>query len=337
MNTQGGFSVRAVVWTVVLVLVLAGLGIFFAIASGDRTARVGIITADQDPYWQRVVAGAEEAADRFDAELRVARADGTTQTQTELLQEFQETGLDGIAISPVDPDRQGLALRQAAQAADLITIDSDAELTNRVCFVGMDNYAAGRKCGELIRRARPEGARIAVVMGPTDKANGVSRRQGVIDELLDRSYGPGRPMEALGEEHAGEKYTVATTPIDSIDPEEAQQNVAEAIQRDPEINCIVGLFAYSAPAALRAIEAAGGSDITVIGFDDDPALLDAIAGGRAYATVAQDQYQYGYHAVRLLAELAEGTANSIPITERVHFPPVVVTQETVERFRAGRR
>lgn len=337
MSNGSSSGLRTAIWTLIVLAIVISGAVFFTVAPREVTPRVGLLTADSDPYWERVIKGAEAAAEEFDVELVVGRADGTMDSQTQLLFDFSESGLDGIAVSPVDTAKQGLALRQVAQSVDLITVDSDCEVANRACFVGADNYAAGRRAGELVKQAMPDGARIAIVMGPISKANGASRRQGIIDELLERSYGPGRPIEPLDEIVAGDTYTVATTLIDPIDPEQAQANVAAAIAEDPTINCVVGLFAYSAPAALRAIEAAGRDDITVIGFDDDPALLEAVSSGKAFAALAQDQYQYGYHAIRLLADLARGSANSIPITETVHFPPFVVMADGVEEFRAGRR
>ena len=88
---------------------------------------------------------------------------------------------------------------------------------------------------------------------------------------------------------------------------------------------------------LAALEELNRSDVTVVGFDDDPVTLAAVEDGRVFATIAQDQFNYGFNTIELLARAAEGQAHiAIPITERVHFPPLVVTAETVESFQAGR-
>ncbi|GIT30306.1 MAG: hypothetical protein Ct9H300mP1_23520 [Planctomycetaceae bacterium] len=51
----------------------------------------------------------------------------------------------------------------------------------------MDNYTAGRMCGELIREALPKGGKVMLFIGRLEQDNARLRRQGVIDALLGRS------------------------------------------------------------------------------------------------------------------------------------------------------
>ncbi len=71
-------------------------------------------------------------------------------------------------------------------AANFITQDSDAPNTHRLAYVGMDNYLAGRTCGKLVKEAMPEGGEVMIFVGRLGQLNADLRRQGVIDELLDR-------------------------------------------------------------------------------------------------------------------------------------------------------
>jgi ribose transport system substrate-binding protein len=54
----------------------------------------------------------------------------------------------------------------------------------------MDNYIAGRMCGQLIKEALPDGGSIMLFVGRLGQANSRLRRQGIIDELMDV---PNRP------------------------------------------------------------------------------------------------------------------------------------------------
>lgn len=330
-------ALRTAVWTIVLLAAAATIYILKTTPGETAPPRVALITADSDPYWDRVAKGAQSAADEKGIDLTVMRADGTLETQTRMMLDAVKQRFDGVAISPVDANRQVIALKEIAAASRLVTVDSDSELSDRICFIGADNYASGRQCGELIKAALPDGARVAIVMGPIVKANGERRRQGIIDELLDRSYGPGRPTEPLDQIHTGNNYTIAATLIDEIDPAAAQENVRAALENDPAIDCVVGLFAYSTPAALAGIDEAGAAErITVLGFDDRKETLQAVADGRVVATLVQDQFSYGNHAVRLLAETSTPGEVAIPITRRMHFPMLTVNEENVEAVMAGR-
>jgi len=327
---------RAGLWIVVILACVATAFIWNSTRDESAPPRLALVTADQTPYWDLVIAGARAAAEEEGVALTVEQPDGSLGGQIAVIDRLLAEKYDGMAISPVDSVKQGITLRKVSATSRLVTVDSDSGVSGRICFVGADNYAAGRRCGELVKQALPDGGRIAIVMGPIDKENGALRRQGLIDELLDRSFGPGRPVEPMDQEHGNGAYTVVATLSDDIDPAAAEANVTALLNERSDIDGIVGLFGYSTPAALRALNAAGERDIAVVGFDDDVEMLTAVSDGRAHATIAQDQYNYGFHAVRLLAAAARGEDQALPITETVHFPPLIVTAENVETFRASR-
>jgi ribose transport system substrate-binding protein len=54
----------------------------------------------------------------------------------------------------------------------------------------MDNYTAGRMCGELVREALPKGGKVMLFIGRLEQDNARLRRQGVIDALLGRPHDP---------------------------------------------------------------------------------------------------------------------------------------------------
>ena len=66
-------------------------------------------------------------------------------------------GYDGVAISPNDPPRQASALADIAADTNgnLITFDSDSTVSRRLCFIGTDNYDAGRVCTSTSARRFP--------------------------------------------------------------------------------------------------------------------------------------------------------------------------------------
>ena len=70
----------------------------------------------------------------------------------------------------------------------LITHDSDAPASKRRCFVGVDNYACGRACGDLLREALPDGGKVALFVGRLEQENAQLRRQGVIDLATLQKY-----------------------------------------------------------------------------------------------------------------------------------------------------
>src|SRR3954469_25676980 len=140
-------------------------------------------------FWEHARAGANAAGKELNVDVSVIMPSSITD-QTRKIEDLLTRGTDGIAISPIDPDNQGEAINKAAAQTNLITHDSDAPQTNRLLYIGMDNYLAGLMCGKTLRDAMPEGGKIMIFIGRLDQDNAKRRRQGVIDGFLGREADP---------------------------------------------------------------------------------------------------------------------------------------------------
>lgn len=322
---------RLVFWPVFVIAVVA-FAFFAAQRYGENRPNIVFVTADNTPFWQTVAEGARDAAGQYGVELTVISPDGTLSDQNARIDAAASTA-QALVISPVDGERQTGKLRDVARTAKVITVDSDSELSDRICFVGMDNYAAGQDAAGLLRTALPNGGRVLIAAGPLDKTNGQERRQGIIDTLLQRESRSPLNTDSLDAELSGGPFVIAGTIVDDLTPKTATAIVAKALTDDPDIDAVVGLYAYHATAIAQAVaEAAPDREITVIGFDALPATLDAIENGAVYGVIAQDQYGYGFHSVRMAAEAVEGYDNT-PLSRRLTLPPLSVTMVSLDRVR----
>ena len=77
-------------------------------------------------------------------------------------------GVSGMAIGPNDAENQAELINRACPAMNVICMDSDAPQTNRLCYVGTNNYLAGREAGKLIREVLPNGGKIMLFVGQID-------------------------------------------------------------------------------------------------------------------------------------------------------------------------
>jgi len=57
----------------------------------------------------------------------------------------------------IDADKQTDFLNQIAAKSLLVCVNSDAEASKRVCYIGTDNVTAGKQAADLIRAALPQG------------------------------------------------------------------------------------------------------------------------------------------------------------------------------------
>lgn len=296
--------------------------------------RVTIVTSGDGPYWDPVLAGAQDAARRYDVRLSVVRSKSDLSVQSQHIQSALRDRPAGIAISPLDPDFQAPVLADVAANTTLVTFDSDSPVARRLCFVGTDNYAAGRLSGEAVKRAIPDGGEVVICMGFPNKDNTLRRRQGVIDELLDRPDDPHHRFDELDQPIKGERYAIVATLTDDGDREKAKRLAEEAVRSRPNVKCYVGLVSYSAPTVAQALKDAGRTgQAKVVSFDVDERTLNGIADGAIEATVMQDQYGLGYHAVRILAAEASGNRGELPAFQTHVLHSRLVTMENLEQAR----
>jgi len=321
------------VWLLVLIAIIAA-AVWYSIAY-ERTPRVVLITSGDGPYWDPVIQGAQDAAKEFDVKLEVERIKSDPYVQADVIKKrMAERGLDGIAISPLNASIQANLLADAAANKTLVTLDSDAPVTGRLLFVGTDNYAAGRAAGENVKAALPDGGEVIICLGNPDKENTQHRRQGVIDELLDRDEQPTRTPDALDKPVKGEKYTIVTTLVDESNPEKATQLAADALKANANVKCFVGLLGYSAPAICAALDQAGkAGQVKVVGFDVSKATEELVDKGTIYATIMQDQYGCGFHAVRILADNAHKNFGGLPMFQTHSLAIEVVNKDNLTDMR----
>jgi ribose transport system substrate-binding protein len=254
--------------------------------------------------------------------------------QTRKIEDLLVRGTDGIAISPIVPANQVEVLNTAASETNLITHDSDAPQSNRLVYVGMDNYVAGQMCGETLREALPDGGKVMILVGRMDQDNAQRRRQGFIDAFLGREPDPSRSDPPGGElKSDDEKYIILGTMTDGFDKAKAKSNAEDVVTRHPDISAMVGLFAYNPPAIYEALERQGKlGEIKIMGFDENPITLQGIKDGTIVATVVQNPYQYGYESIRVLNELHKGNKSVIPESKYIDIPARVIDKSNVDAF-----
>ena len=301
--------------------------------SGEASLpEVAFVTNGIAGFWTIARAGALDGGREFDVEVDVRMPAEGAIDQKRILEDLLARGVDGIAISPIDPDNQKGLLNESSRHTNLITQDSDAPETDRLCYVGMDNYQAGRLAGKLVKEALPDGGSIILFVGRLEQLNAQQRRQGVIDVVLGRPDRSDRLIDPPNEVLEGNNYTILDTRTDQFDRSKAKANAEDAIARYPELDGMVGLFEYNPPACLLAIQEAGSSNIKLIAFDEADETLQGIRDGSVYGTVVQQPYLYGYESIRILAGLAQGDRSVLPPNGFLHIPAQTIRKDNVEVF-----
>ncbi|HEV2764955.1 MAG TPA: sugar-binding protein [Pyrinomonadaceae bacterium] len=281
------------------------------------TKKLAFVTNNASDFWTIARKGTEKAdAELADAtvEFRIP-ADGTAAEQKRIIDDLLAKGIDGIAISPVDPDNQTQLINDVAKQTLVFTQDSDAPNSARACYVGTDNVAAGRQAGELIKEALPQGGKIMLFVGKTDARNAQERHQGIKEALQ------GSNVQILG---------VRTDDADRV---RAKANVADTLVKESDVAALVGLWSYNGPAILNATREAGKlGQVKIIAFDEEDETLAGIKDGHIYGTVVQQPYEFGYQAMKIMAAVLGGDRSQIPANKLKVVETKIVKRDTVEEF-----
>jgi ribose transport system substrate-binding protein len=282
-----------------------------------KTHRVAFVTNNASDYWTIARKGTEKAdaeLPNVDVEFKID-SDGTAAEQQRIVDDLLAKGVEGIAISPVDPVNQTQMLNAAAAKALVVTQDSDAPNSNRAFYIGTDNVAAGRQAGELVKEALPEGGKIMVFVGVLDAANAQQRYQGLKEALQ------------------GSKIQIIDVRTDNADRVRAKSNAADTLVSQPDIAGMVGLWAYNGPAILSAVRDAGKvGKVRIVAFDEEDETLSGVKEGSIYATVVQQPYEFGYRSIQMMSKILDGDKSVIPPSKQIFVPTKAIKKDAVDEF-----
>jgi len=313
---------------------LLGLGICLS-GCGDKEEdgdkSYALVTTGAVGFWEICKKGGEDAGAELGVQVETLMPDGSTE-QRKALEDLISKGVDGISVAAIDPENQADIFDEVADNTLLITMDTDAPTSKRQVYIGMDNYNAGWMCGELVKEALPEGGEVILFIGRLEQENAKRRRQGVIDCLMEREKDSSR-YDLPGEVVKGEKYTVLATRTDEINMAKAKENVEDELTKNPDVDAMVGLFAYNPPIILDVLRERGDlGKVKIIGFDEDEETLQGIVDGQIAGTVVQDPYAYGNQSIKVLHALATGDDSVIPENKLIDIPARMIRKDNVEAF-----
>jgi ribose transport system substrate-binding protein len=308
-------------WFWLTVVLAAGLLSFACNRTPESGAakrhKVAFVTNNTSDFWTIARKGTEKAQNEIknvEVEFQI-NSDGTAGGQQRVVDDLLSKGIEGIAISPVDPVNQLPMLNKAASQALVITQDSDAVNSNRACYIGTDNVAAGRQAGELVKEALPQGGKIMVFVGVLDAANAQQRYQGLKEALQ------------------GSKVEIVDIRTDNTDQVRAKSNAADALVSHPDLAGMVGLWAYNGPAILGAVKDAGQiGKVKIVCFDEEDATLNGIKDGGIYATVVQQPFEFGYRSIEMMSKILEGDRSMIPSSKQIFVPTIAIKKDGVDEF-----
>jgi simple sugar transport system substrate-binding protein len=249
-------------------------------ATGQRFT-IAMVTHESpgDSFWDKVRAGAEQAASELNVDLKYSSNPDGGQQAT-LVQNAIDSKVNGLAVTLSQADQVGPAAQKAAQAG-IPTVAFNAGIDQYArygvgMYFGSDDTVAGTSAGQKLATASPGGKALCVI-----------HEQGSV---------------SLEARCAGVKQSFPNTEnlqVNGTDLPSVQQTIQAKLQQDPSITDVVTLGAPEALATVQAKQAAG-SQAKVVTFDLNNDVAKAVQDGQILFSIDQQPYVQGYMAVQSL-------------------------------------
>jgi simple sugar transport system substrate-binding protein len=303
-----------------LKLLVAGLALAAATAGeaqAQDAVKLGFITKFPVPFFATMENAAKAYAEAHPG-VEIIYGQGQSATDIEgqiaLIESMVAQGVQGIAVTPVDPTVAPALDKAIAAGVLVVLMDNDIPgWEGRTALATTDNYNAGRIAGAHLATVLKDGDTIGILEGVPG-----------VPSLDDRVNGMLEGLKGVNVTIVGRGGTNCT--------EELGINVAEdLLTANPDLTAIFAACGPPAAGAARAITNAGiaPEDIVFVGFDFCCGEEEALADGIEDATVAQFPAKMAELGVDALVKAIRGEE----VASLIDSGAALVTRENMDHFK----
>jgi len=276
-------------------------------SAASSTKRIILLNNTDSPFWDAARAGIDKAVEDLklkDAGFSAAMDtnNGTDEGQIEKLRQYgTQDDIAAVIISPTSASNPAVVdeLKKLKDKGVIIgTFDSDFEekfQSVREFYVGTDNIQGGKVLGTAAINLRPDGGEYVQFVGLDSQMNAYQRMDGFTSAV-------------------GEKYVQKARRVDDTDRSRARDNVRDSIDQNPNLNILVGIWSYNAPAIVDVVKEKNVRDkFTIVTFDAEQLAIQQMGEGMIDAMVVQNPFGMGYDSVKYA--FAKLTGDSATVAE----------------------
>lgn len=283
---------------------------------GQSKGTIAIMTPSHDnPFFKAEAVGAEAKAKELGYDTIVLVHDDDPNKQSEQFDTVIAQGVSAIILDNAGADASVAAV-QRAKDAGIPSFLIDREITETgvaVAQIVSNNYQGAQLGAEEFVVLMGEEGKYAELVGKESDTNAGIRSQGYHD-VIDQYSG----LEMVARQTANWSQTEAFSVMESM------------LQANPDIKGVISGNDTMAMGAWAALEAAGRTDVVVVGFDGSNDVRDSIIAGGIKATVLQPAYEQAQLAVEQAHKyLAEGTTG---LDEKQLMDCVLINADNAERL-----
>jgi ribose transport system substrate-binding protein len=250
----------------------------------------GIIYPMAHPFYEVVTQYAQEAAKLHNIQLIVKAPDeANLEQQIRMMETMIKMKVDGIAIDPVDSDALVPVINKAIKAGiPVICFESDSPSSERLSFIGTDNFQAGALMGEVVGKLLNRKGMVLVETGMLKMSNLKERLEGMLQYINEETE-----IQVLEV-----RYNEGSEPL-------AMSDIESMIDAHPHFDAFIALDLISGSTSVLVWKAKGLSRYALT-FGMMPEIKEAIHNGQLTSAVSQNEHLWGEWIIKLLTQASEG-------------------------------
>ncbi|MBY3118670.1 MULTISPECIES: sugar ABC transporter substrate-binding protein [Rhizobium] len=296
---------------------LALLAVAVVPSLAQEPVKLGFITKFPVPFFATMENAAKDYAKRNPG-VEIIYGQGTSATDIEgqiaQIESMVTRGVQGIAITPVDPTVSTALDKAVAAGIKVVLMDNNIpDWKGRTALATTDNFAAGKIAGEYLKTVLQAGDTLGILEGVPG-----------VPALDDRVTGMLEGLKGLDVKIVGKGATNCT--------EELGISVAEdLLTKNPDLKAIYAACGPPAAGAARAIKNAGTANdkIVLVGFDFCCGEEEALKSGVEDASVAQFPTKMAELGVDALVKSIRGEK----VESLIDSGAALVTPENMAKFK----
>jgi len=261
--------------------------------SRGSAINIGMIFPNvEESFWQQIEHGSKRAAKEYEAYglqiHRIRLNEYNVEMQLKAIDELvSKNNVQGIAMVPVHESRINEAIsRLADDGIPVVTFDSDAPLSRRICFIGEDSRKGGEIAARVMALLLHENGKIAVFRGQRN-----------LFAVTQRIVGFGQKIAEYPYVHVAAEYDIYDESYDY------KRRLRDVIKMNFPDDRIKGIFVTNATVDMVAetlAESGLAGVYKIVGFDLTNETRKLLKDNVISATVCSDTERQGYLAVRVL-------------------------------------
>lgn len=272
----------------------------------------------ENPYFITLENAIRESVTSSGNTLITEDPEGDAQKQASQITEMIEAGIDAIFLSPVNWEEISPSLQELQEAdVRIINVDTQVKEMDYVdAYVGSDNEAAGRMCGEALIEKCPDGGKVLILECPTQ--NSINERITGFEEAISKAE---VGFEIVARENTDGKFEKSV---------EVAQNI---LKEHTDVTAIMCGNDQIAVGAQTAVNLLGMEDVIIYGVDGSPDIKKELekSDTQIAGTAAQSPINMGKKAVEVGLAILNGEEY-----EKENYVEIIdmITKDNVEMYGA---